>query len=179
MSTVPKSLSPKLLEFCRSIAPARPIYIKSKPSADAKTSACFDNVHRKIERAGGQLAYGWAIWHVPGLHFEAEHHGVWKNRQGALLDVSPQLHRVPKILFLPDPEATYDPKNARSNIYKAANDSPTATEFVTLATRRQTIIQSYRTDEHIIAMLSDADQREVSHIDGRLRQLLVAAGVQL
>jgi hypothetical protein len=76
MSTVPKTLSLALLAFCRTISAERPLYVRSKPSADTQMSASFDNVVRKIERAGGKTIYGWAIWHVPGLYFEAEHHGV-------------------------------------------------------------------------------------------------------
>lgn len=175
MSTVPKTLSPALLAFCRTISAKRPLYVRSKPSADAQMSACFDNVVRKIERAGGKTIYGWAIWHVPGLYFEAEHHGVWRNRQGALLDVSPQLGQVAKILFLPDPDAIYDPKQFRSNRLAPVDDSPLATEFVTLATARNQLLDAYRTGEYVVAMLSAADQAELNRIDRRLKDIWEAA----
>lgn len=172
MNTVPKNLTPALMTFCREISSERAVFIHSKPSSDAQHSACFDNVARKIARAGGQTAYGWAIWHVPGLYFEAEHHGVWRNRQGALLDVSPQLEQVPRILFLPDTTAIYDPKNFRANIFKAANDGPLASEFVLLARARNDIINRYRNDEYVTVRISDADKMKIGCIDLRLQQLL-------
>ena len=45
------------------------------------------NLARKVGRAGGEISYEWAIWHVPHLYFEAEHHGVWRSRQGAMINV--------------------------------------------------------------------------------------------
>jgi hypothetical protein len=46
---------------------------------------------------------GWAIWTVPGIYLEAEHHGVWQNKRGDLIDVSPQMNAGRRLLFLPDP----------------------------------------------------------------------------
>ncbi|HKX77566.1 MAG TPA: hypothetical protein VJM34_03500 [Novosphingobium sp.] len=178
MSTVLKKLSPAILAFCATISSERPIFVRSRPSADAQPSACFDNVARKIERAGGQTAFGWAVWHVPGLYFEAEHHGVWRNRQGALLDVSPQLGQAAKILFLPDPGALYDPRRFRSNILEPVDDSPVATEFVTLARARNALLDAYRTGEYMVAILSGADQAELDCIDRRLKVLWALAGVR-
>lgn len=174
MSTVPRSLGPAVLTFCAEISAAKPIYIRSKPSADAQMSACFDNVARKVARAGGAICYGWAIWHVAGLYFEAEHHGVWKNRQGALLDVSPQLGAVPKIVFLPDPEAVYDAKRFRPNILKAVDGSRLGQEFVRLSLERNAIVNRYRTNEYVLAMFNRTDQSAIGNIDGRLRAIWTA-----
>lgn len=179
MSTVPKAITPPLLAFCGGISRERPIYVRSKPGADAQISACFDNVSRKILRAGGEVTYGWAIWHVPGLYFEAEHHGIWRNRQGALLDVSPQLANVSKILFLPDPDAIYDRQFFRPNIIKAVDETPVAVEFAALANDRNALINSYRSAEYSIAMLNSADQAKLGLIDRRMKELWALAGVQL
>lgn len=179
MNTVPKNITPSLLAFCGSICRERPIFIRTKPSADAQMSACFDNVSRKIARAGGEVVYGWAIWHVPGLYFEAEHHGVWRKRQGALLDVSPQLANPPKILFLPDRDAVYDKQRFRPNIIKAVDETPLAVQFAALANDRYALINSYRTAEYSIAMLSGDDQIKLSLIDQRIKELLAFAGVRL
>lgn len=115
MDTLPKRLTPPLLAFCATISSERPAFIPSRPSSDAHPGHCFDNVARKIERSRGNIAYGWAIWHLPGAYYEAEHHGVWRKRSGELVDVSPQFNGYPKILFLPDPGAVYDPHAFRSN----------------------------------------------------------------
>lgn len=176
MNTLPRSITPELLEFCRSISSDRPVYIRSKVSSDAEPSACFDNVQRKIGRAGGTIAYGWAIWHIPGLYFEAEHHGVWRNRRGELLDVSPQLGNVSKILFLSDAGAAYDPTKFRSNVIAPVNDSAVANEFVAMAKARNSILDRYRTGEYIAVMLSAYDQANLERITGRLNGLWKLAG---
>jgi hypothetical protein len=171
MNTLPKSLTPELLNFCRSISNDRPIYVRSKMSSDAKASACFDNVARKIDRAGGTIAYGWAIWHITGLYFEAEHHGVWRNRRGELVDVSPQLGNVSKILFLPDAFAVYDVRKFRPNVIALANDGALASEFVTLARARNSILDRHRTGEYIAVTLNAVDQIELGRITSRLNEL--------
>lgn len=176
MSTLPKSLTPELRDFCRSISNDRPIYVRSKLSSDAQASACFDNVARKIDRAGGTIAYGWAIWHIPGLYFEAEHHGVWRNRRGELVDVSPQLGNASKILFLPDASAVYDARQFRTNVIAPANDGALASEFVALARARNSILDRYRTGEYIAVSLSAADQAELDRITLRLNELWKLAG---
>ncbi|MGE4304593.1 MAG: hypothetical protein AB7E24_11250 [Novosphingobium sp.] len=176
MNTLPKSITPELLSFCQSISSERPVYVRSNRSSDAQMSACFDNVTRKITRAGGTIAYGWAVWHIPGLYFEAEHHGVWCNRNGKLIDVSPQLGDVSKVLFLPDPTAVYDPSQFRSNVIAPVNDTPIATEFVAMAKARNAILDRYRTGEYIAVTLSAADQSALDTITRRLNELWKLAG---
>lgn len=171
VDTVPRTINEPLLAFCHTIAPGRPRFIPSKPSTDAQPSACFDNTARKVERAGGSLACGWAIWSLLGLYFEAEHHGVWQNRRGDLVDVSPQINGARRILFLPDPDAPYDPLNHRSNILWPATDDPMAIEFVELANRRNQIQDAYREAGTRIAVFTASDQRELGEIQVRLQQI--------
>ncbi len=84
-NTVPRSLTAALLQFCASIAHAEPVFIPSIPFKRAATSFCFENVAQRVDEKGGSIAYGWAIWHLPGLYFEAEHHAVWRNKLGNLI----------------------------------------------------------------------------------------------
>ena len=168
LNTVPRAISAALEAFCLSIAPSRPLFIRSKPSATAEPSACFDNVFRKIERAGGSMVHGWAIWTVPGVCFEAEHHGAWRRRGGEVIDVSPQLNNARRILFLPDSEATYDPLIHRRNIIRAVEGYPLAAEFVELANRRNSIQDAYRIDANRVALFTISDQRELEEIRVRL-----------
>ncbi len=144
METLPTKLTPALLEFCHSISPERPRLIRSKPLRDSLQSQCFDNVAKKVARAGGTTVYGWAVWHLRGAYFEAEHHGVWGKRDGQLLDVSPQFNDCRKILFLPDPDAIYDPGEFRSNRFAPDGDDPRALEIVKLLKERGALLDSCR-----------------------------------
>jgi hypothetical protein len=171
IDTVPSRMTERLLAFCRSLSPHPPKFIPSKPSADAQASACFDNVARKVSRAGGSLVCGWAIWRLPGVYFEAEHHGVWRNRRGELIDVSPQINGARRILFLPDPEAAYDPLEHRSNILRPASDDPLALEFVQLGNRRNVIQDAYRQGGARLAVFTSPDQRELAQIQIRLQEI--------
>ena len=170
--TLPRAVTPRLLEFCRSISDEKPIYITSRPASDAKPGHCFDNVETKISRAGGGVAYGWAIWHLRGLYFEAEHHGVWKKRTDVLVDVSPQANGYPKILFLPDPLAVYDPLTIRDNLFEPDSVDLLALEFVSLARRRTAIYNSYRIGGATVAMFSNAHRSEIDWTVARMQQII-------
>ncbi|MGL4965857.1 MAG: SEC-C metal-binding domain-containing protein [Inquilinus sp.] len=56
---------------------------------------------------GGSLLYGWLIWEWPRVFIEAEHHAVWE-KDGSLVDITPPSNGERRILFLPDPNASYD-----------------------------------------------------------------------
>ena len=172
LDTLPKAITPRLREFCLSISVEKPIFIQSKPSCQAKFGFCFDNVEAKISRAGGRIAYGWAIWHLRDIYFEAEHHGVWQNKSGKLLDVSPQANSYSKILFLPDSSAIYDAMKIRDNLFAAASDDSLATEFVSLAKRRTAIYNAYRAGGAVLATLNSADQCEIERAQSRMEQII-------
>lgn len=144
MDTLPRGLTGALRAFCRSISPEQPRFIRSKPPASARPSQCFDNVAHQISKKGGSLAYGWVIWHLEGVYFEAEHHGIWKSPSNEFLDVSPQLNAYPKILFLPDPAAVYDPKAFRSNRIAPDSKNPKVIEVVRLLNERNAVLDACR-----------------------------------
>ena len=169
--TPPRSIFRELREFCSSISPSSPKFVRSKPSKDAILSHCFDNVERKIQRAGGSVAYGWAIWHLRGAYFEAEYHGVWRKRSGELLDVSPQLNSYRKILFLPDDNAIYDPTVFRTNIMLAEQGNPVAGELVNAALERNSILNQYRQPGVSEVTLSRADQDKVNDLLAKIQRL--------
>ena len=175
LDTLPRTVTSRLLGFCRTISDRRPVFIPSKPAKDALLGYCFENVETKIARAGGGIAYGWAIWHLRGLYFEAEHHGVWLKRTGSLVDVSPQANSYSKILFLPVPLAVYDPLLFRDNLFEIDSDDPLALEFVSLARRRSAIYNSYRAGGATMVMFSNADQLEVDQALTRMRHIVEMA----
>lgn len=171
-NTVPKSLTPALLRFCVSIAPAEPVFIPSIPNKRAATSFCFENVARKVREKGGAIAYGWAIWHMPGLYFEAEHHAVWRNDLGNLIDVSPQMGGRKRLLFLRDESATYDPMAVRRNIMAADGDSDRARLMVSLGERRHGLLLRCRVPGTAEIRLYLEDQLELAEIDRQIREVI-------
>ncbi len=169
--TVPKSITAAIRTFCRTITENDPIWVRCRPDRDAVASECFDNVARKVARAGGSVVSGWAIWTTPGIYLEAEHHGVWRRRTGELVDVSPQPNLPKRILFLPDPHAVHDPLRHRDNVLVATSDDPAAIELVALGNRRNQIHGSYRAGGNRLALLTPSDQKELGMIEMRLRTL--------
>ncbi|MCW2351767.1 hypothetical protein [Sphingobium sp. B12D2B] len=176
-NTVPASITPDIMQFCRRIADGEPVFVSSIPFRGSVTSACFDNVSRKIARSGGSVAYGWAIWHIPDLYYEAEHHAVWRNKSGNLIDVSPQLEGRKRLLFLPDEAAVYDPWNPRMNVMLPATDTDIAVEMAALGRARQELFTRCRVLGTSELRLYDADQVELMAIDRRIEEVMRTAGV--
>jgi hypothetical protein len=171
-NTVPRSLTSKLLEFCASIAPREPVFIPSVPIKRAMTSFCFDNVAQKVREKGGSITYGWAIWHMPDLYFEAEHHAVWRNKLGNLIDVSPQMGGRKRLLFLPDENAVYDPFALRQNIMAPDGDSERARQMVDLGNRRYALLIRCRVPGIAEIRLYEHDQLELAQIDQQIQKTM-------
>ncbi len=169
--TLPRAITAEMRAFCRNIADGDPVFVRCRPDNDAVASECFDNVARKVGRAGGSVVSGWAIWTTPGVYFEAEHHGVWRRRTGELVDVSPQPRLPKRILFLPDPDSVYDPLVHRNNVLAAASSDPDAIEFVALGNRRNEIHGAYRAVGNRLALFTLSDQKELGAIETRLKAL--------
>jgi hypothetical protein len=107
-TTTPRKISSAVLKLCQEINPdAEPVFVPERPHKDAAPLQCFYNIEELIKREGGSIVYGWAIWEWHRVFIEAEHHAVWE-KDGEWIDITPKEHRARKILFLPDPEATYD-----------------------------------------------------------------------
>ncbi|WP_447763339.1 hypothetical protein [Sphingopyxis panaciterrae] len=128
----------------------------------------------KVRQKGGEITYGWAIWHRPNLYFEAEHHAVWRNDLGNLIDVSPQLGGRKRMLFLADAAAVYDPFAPRQNIMAADGDSPRAIEIAELGNRRHALLMRCRVPGTAAIELYEPDQAELSEIDRQLHALIPA-----
>ena len=47
---------------------------------------CYWNVRRRCERFGGMLQLGWMITWLPGIYIQAMHHGVWRQKDGSVID---------------------------------------------------------------------------------------------
>jgi hypothetical protein len=161
-NTVPKEITPRLRAFCETISPSEPSFIISVPVMGGIQSFCFENVERKIKKSGGSIVYGWAIWNLPSFYFEAEHHAVWHNKQGKLIDVSSQLEGRKRLLFLPDPNATYDPMCPKQSILCPDGETPAAIKSVELGNRRHSLFMRCRVPGTNEIRLFDADKIELA-----------------
>jgi hypothetical protein len=133
--------------FCRTVVPgARPQVIPIRPGEECEPLNCFGNVQMEVERSGGSVRFGWAIWEWPRVFIEAEHHAVYDPGNGQpWRDVTPSVDRETARLFLPDDRATYDFDNEgmrRDNIRQALSGDPNIREFFAAAERIAEIMNS-------------------------------------
>ncbi|HEX8301936.1 hypothetical protein [Sphingomonas sp.] len=161
--------------FCATISSAEPLYVPVDPAAHAKVAYCFDNSVIQAGAQGGEAAYGWAIWRWPGRWFEAEHHAVWRRADGSLVDVTPQLGDPPHTLFLPDPDAVYDPATYRRNVMAPDAGNALAAEYIELVGQRADITDLYwYPGVEVLPLFSAEDQRRIARLDTRMSELRAA-----
>lgn len=63
--------------------------------------SCYSNANAKVLKDGGSIHYGWSL-HENGSIYEAEHHAVWENETGDLIDITPNQLNKAEILFVSD-----------------------------------------------------------------------------
>jgi SEC-C motif len=135
-------------QFCHEINPSSgPEYIAITPALGCEPKDCFNCVRQKVERAGGRIQYGWAIWEWPGVYIEGEHHAVWERSPGApLIDITPSDEfGDSRRLFVRDDAAIYDFQNEgsrRDNRRRALNDDPLVEEFFRAVEAKVAILKS-------------------------------------
>ena len=113
-----------------------------KPSGGAVPSECFNNVPEKIKIDGGTMIYGWTIWEWSRVFVEAEHHAVWE-KEGNLVDITPKENSERKIIFLPDPLASYDydGQRRRINIKRSLGRFPSVEKWIAATDRFHNAIE--------------------------------------
>jgi hypothetical protein len=132
LASTPTSIGPAVLALCARLRPGGPlpVYLKVDPDPDCDSVACFGNVARKVDRDGGRLQNGWAIWIWPRVYIEAEHHAVYEPYVGGpWRDMTPGEAGVRRRLFLADDAATFDTSARRDNVRVALADDPLVTEM--------------------------------------------------
>jgi hypothetical protein len=98
----PARLSAFVESFCASLSDADPQWIPVIAIPGAEPGKFVKNVAAKIERSGGSVEQGWAIWENPGISISASFHAVWVSPKGELFDVTPDPHNASRILFVAD-----------------------------------------------------------------------------
>lgn len=131
---VPPDITPEILALCAQTGSCeQPRFVVTRIPRDAVLNDCFNNVTKRIDREGGRMHLGWAIWEWPGVMVEAELHGVWERPNGELVDLNPREHRCERILFLPHAGVAYDvstPEKRVGNIRRALGNRPEVNRFI-------------------------------------------------
>lgn len=125
-------------DFCHDVAPGiSPVLVVVSPRLGCQILECFHNVKNEINRVGGRIMFGWAIWEWPGIMIEAEHHSVLADNDSCtLIDVTPCQIDSPQRCFLQDNSATFDFNSAGIrlvNIRRPLIDDPDVMEFISSA----------------------------------------------
>ncbi len=145
VSRTPVSIYPQVVKLCRQINPqVAPTFMTVISERACKPNDCFDCVRHKVERDGGRIRFGWAIWEWPRVLIEAEHHAVYESPDGRLIDITPSsLPDVRRRLFLPDDTAIYDFANEgvrRGNRRVALVDDSLVQDFFAVAAEEEEIL---------------------------------------
>ena len=90
---------------------------------------CFGVVSEYVAGGFGEQVIGWAIWEWPRVYIEAEFHAVWQHPVGRLVDITPKMPPIPRILFLPDPNREYVGGQVE-NVLQARRRDPTIERFI-------------------------------------------------
>ena len=105
----PGKITEQIITLCNEIDKSQqPYRVPVKPESWAEPKECFFNVKAKVEKDGGKIQFGWAIWEWPNVMIEAEFHAIWISPQNTPIDITPNAANMQKILFLPDCEFEYD-----------------------------------------------------------------------
>jgi hypothetical protein len=122
-----------------------------QPDPKARLKNCFINVGEKIEKQGGNVRYGWAIWF--GLHLcEAEFHSVWESPDQLLIDITPRNQQFDKIFFVPIDGFVYTGQSI-GNIRLNITNNSVVDDFICVANAID-VLYSYgkQTGEGVISM---------------------------
>ena len=117
IETTPTALSPKIAEFCQTLAPdQQAVFVPVQPAEGAERDYSLENVARHAAQLGGATVLGWCIWERPGINFHATFHAVWKAWNDELIDISPPPNGENQILFLPDPKLVWEGKRIEGHL---------------------------------------------------------------
>lgn len=83
-------------------------FVPVEPGGECVPGRCFENVRAVVKRRGGSTQHGWRMREQPAAYVEGEFYAVWRQPEGALIDVTPRNDGLTTILFLPDSQAVWE-----------------------------------------------------------------------
>lgn len=150
MSTVTVvAATPGELPFVGQAQPVR-MFLPPLVWPEAQVGKCYNNVQRMIRERGGEAIYGWALTDFgphqaggqsrPPLYRRLINHVVWRDTNGLLWEVSPNVivgetheRLFLPTEFLPEPEATFDVQSDETWFTRATRYIPTRPEGFAVA----------------------------------------------
>jgi hypothetical protein len=129
LSRTPIKITEQIIKFCNEIDKSqKPCWVSVKPDPESEIKECFPNVKTKVEKDGGRIQFGRAIWEWPNILLEAEFHAVWVSPANEHIDITPsEMGGAQRILFLPDSKLEYDFVSDSKRIpheFQALKDDP-------------------------------------------------------
>jgi len=118
-----------------------PKFVSIKAENYSTINNCFYNLIDKVAIDKGEIIYGWKI-HQTGLLVEAERHAVWKSPIGELIDITPDIERNEKTLFLEEDKGWIYQGQYTDNIRINITDNPLVDDFILLC---ETITKLWQT----------------------------------
>jgi hypothetical protein len=112
LSRLPTKLAPVRLPF-------------TDVGQDYKGAACHLNAKHRVENFGGSRVHGWVVWQYHNAA-QAEFHSVWRDADGALIDITPHRNGQADILFVEDPSLRIDrdPATGRAIAFSDITSAP-------------------------------------------------------
>ncbi|HLB72912.1 MAG TPA: SEC-C metal-binding domain-containing protein [Sedimentisphaerales bacterium] len=150
---IPIRITEQIFEVCRQIDQSQtPYYVSVKPDPESQRDECFFNVKSKVEKAGGQIEFGWAIWEWPNLMVWADFHAIWISPEDERIDITPT-PGFEKILFLPDSKRTYDYNCSYYRVplrYFPVSNDPLVAELITVKQQLFDIEEEHSSGREVI-----------------------------
>lgn len=126
-----KKIPQYIINFCKEHFNEKPIFVPLISLPDVEMNNCFSIVEEHINENGGKQIFGWCIHVWRQVMIEVEFHSVWETPEGKLIDITPKRESGKEIVFIPDPEKTYNGQQM-NNIRKQLTTDPDAKRFIEL-----------------------------------------------
>ena len=147
---VPTANSEAVKKLCRALGTDKEaIKVPVVVEPGAKGRDCYVNVRDKVEREGGKMRLGWAVWQHGYLFIEAEPHAVFDPGEGKTwVDCTPHElsdeSQCREILFIPDDKSSYDfnMTDVQDNVRVPLVDDPRVLEALKLFSEKTALMNS-------------------------------------
>ncbi|MDB5123026.1 MAG: motif domain protein [Mucilaginibacter sp.] len=156
-----------------------PSFIPVNLDSLSEKNDCFDNVHAKVQRDGGERIVGWQLWKQPFM-IEAEYHAIWRSPNGELVDITPKNIAIDKIMFVEDPNNPYDGQQL-DNIRLNTTNNLLVDDFIALAQAKFHLFSGGEKARMKMVSFSPNEQKILRYINGVMvgvESMLVKNGVR-